>query len=206
MLKWSYRAVFMNRESSPSTLLIVFYSHQDDLDLALLAPPGVGNRMPRSLAKDICHYRESSSRCKFRNASSSVRLVDLLSDGIDLPSLPFAEAGFKSIEDISRANVTELDFANATRVDTHGHSLPVAQRCSSKFFSWLTTTQCTQFRTSTMPLFRTPVAGRLLLGTWAHIYNSWPTTAFRTQSYPFRHRVVMCFLETKLCLLDLRDY
>lgn len=49
-------------------------------------------------------------------------VVDLRLDGIDLPSLPFAEAAFQSIEDISRANKTELDFTNATRVDTHGQN------------------------------------------------------------------------------------
>lgn len=111
----------MNREPSLSTLFTVFHGHQDDLDLALLAPPGLSDRMPRSLAKDSCYYREGSSRCELQDASSSVRLVDFLSDGIYLPSLPFAEAGFKSIEDVSRANVIELDFANATIVDTHGH-------------------------------------------------------------------------------------
>lgn len=53
-------------------------------------------------------------------------MVDLHLDGIDLLSLPFVEAAFTSIEDISRANVTELDFTNATRVDTHGKASPIA--------------------------------------------------------------------------------
>ena len=47
-------------------------------------------------------------------------VIDLQPDGIDLPSLPFAEAAFESIEDIGRINATQLDFDNATRVDTHG--------------------------------------------------------------------------------------
>lgn len=47
-------------------------------------------------------------------------------DGIDLPSLPFAEAAFASIKAIGRTDATQLDFGNATRVDTHGQHL-----CSS---------------------------------------------------------------------------
>lgn len=52
-----------------------------------------------------------------------MQVVDLQLDGINLPSLPFVEVAFTSTEDISRANVSGLDFTNATRVDNPGDGI-----------------------------------------------------------------------------------
>lgn len=93
---------------------------------------------------------------------------DLHLDGIDLPSLPFAEAAFRSIVDISRANVPELDFTNATRVDTHSENL--SHRWTSSFSNLLehsyrlTANQSMRYRIFITLLSQTQAAGRLLLG------------------------------------------
>lgn len=93
---------------------------------------------------------------------------DLHLDRIDLSSLPFAEAAFRSIEDISRANTPELDFTNATRVDTHSENL--GHRGSSSFWNLieqlyqLTANQSTRCRISITLSSPIQAAGRLLLG------------------------------------------
>lgn len=96
-------------------------------------------------------------------------MIDSQPDGIDLPSLPFAEAAFESIEDISRINATQLGFENAKIVDTHGQTFSNCLSMVKITSSQLMTKQCTQSRTSTMLLSRRPGAGRLLLGMWPHI-------------------------------------
>ncbi|KAK1778745.1 hypothetical protein QBC45DRAFT_327634 [Copromyces sp. CBS 386.78] len=47
-------------------------------------------------------------------------------DGIDLEALPFAQAAFRSIEEIKEAaqSQTRYDFRNASRIDVHVHAVP----------------------------------------------------------------------------------
>ncbi|KAK3400897.1 hypothetical protein B0T20DRAFT_154772 [Sordaria brevicollis] len=47
-------------------------------------------------------------------------------DGIDLEALPFAQAAFRSIEEVKEAakNKTRYDFRNASRIDVHVHAVP----------------------------------------------------------------------------------
>ncbi|KAK3334323.1 hypothetical protein B0H65DRAFT_79809 [Neurospora tetraspora] len=47
-------------------------------------------------------------------------------DVIDLEALPFAQAAFRSIEEIKEAakNQTRYDFRNASRIDVHVHAVP----------------------------------------------------------------------------------
>lgn len=53
-------------------------------------------------------------------------LLTRWTDGIDLEALPFAQAAFRSIEEIKEAakNKTRFDFRNASRIDVHVHAVP----------------------------------------------------------------------------------
>ncbi|KAH8888492.1 amidohydrolase 2 [Thozetella sp. PMI_491] len=69
-------------------------------------------------------YMAISAKGYSTKISKIIRNADR--DGLDLPSLPFADAAFRSIEAIQDtvASLPYIDFSNATRVDVHIHAVP----------------------------------------------------------------------------------